>query len=331
MTIPAHTTLDISNGGTISTDSFPKRIVIDPELELPNKDLRYQVTSWTLGRLERLAKSRLEISKLTKEDLNRWQSREKGLIGGIAQSVRASSEIEGEVVYVEKAEIPPFPTTSKEEELGVSDEEFERRKIAGDDIYDAYIWALNHEAHQLLSIDFILELHRKMFARAYPFSAGQLKNEGIVIKGAPYYVTTVSPKKAREYLRNMTARMQHQCEQAHKGRYNHFLLAGEFVLDFLAIHPFEDGNGRFARLLSTYLLEKAGYHFPRFYPLDNVIRERRAEYYERLFMAQSGWMTTSEDLTPWMNFYIECVEVQCSRTMEYLNKKNLQEEIFYVT
>lgn len=324
----AHTEIDLLNGGIRPATSFSRRIVIEPDFDLPKKDLRYQVTSWTLGRLEKLAKSRLEISKMTSENLTHWKRRDEGVIVGIAQSVRASSEIEGEVVYVEKAEIPPFPTTTKEESLGVSDDEIQRRRLAGEDIYDAYIWALNHEAHQLLSEDFLLELHRRMFSRAYPFNAGKWKTEEIVIKGEPYHVTTVTPKRARQYMRNMSARLLHQWEQAHRGRYNHFLLAGEFVLDFLAIHPFEDGNGRFARLLSTFLLEKAGYHFPRFYPLDSVIRDRRSEYYENLFNAQKGWMTSSEDLTPWMNFYIACVEIQCARTMEYLHNKSLEEGVF---
>jgi Fic family protein len=88
------------------------------------------------------------------------------------------------------------------------------------------------------------------------------------------------------------------------------------VVDFLAIHPFSDGNGRTARLLSTYLLERAGYHFARFYSLDTIILERQQAYYKALFDSQREWYKESEDLTPWVEFYLNAIFTQWLRAHE---------------
>jgi Fic family protein len=94
------------------------------------------------------------------------------------------------------------------------------------------------------------------------------------------------------------------------------LATAEFILDFLAIHPFHDGNGRAARLLSTYLLERSGYHFARFYPVDNIILENREAYYDALFSSQRRWYQVDEDLTPWVEFYTDVIFNQYVRAFQ---------------
>ena len=71
-----------------------------------------------------------------------------------------------------------------------------------------------------------------------------------------------------------------------------------------------------ARLLSTYLLERSGYHFARFYPLDSVILETRGAYYEALFRAQRDWWGAQEDLTPWIEYYVDSVYAQYLRAYQ---------------
>jgi Fic family protein len=104
-----------------------------------------------------------------------------------------------------------------------------------------------------------------------------------------------------------------------------FLTTAEFILDFLAIHPFHDGNGRTARLLSTYLLERCGYHFARFYPLDNVILENRDAYYEALFLAQRRWYEADEDLSPWIEFYTDMVFNQYGRALQRVKDAHVRQ------
>jgi Fic family protein len=102
-------------------------------------------------------------------------------------------------------------------------------------------------------------------------------------------------------------------------------MIAEFILDFLAIHPFEDGNGRAARLLSTYLLERSGYNFTRFYPLDQVIMDSRNAYFEALFEAQSKWYQKDENMTPWIVFYVDAIFKQWERSLAEIRDKSLKQ------
>src|SRR6185437_6650499 len=85
-----------------------------------------------------------------------------------------------------------------------------------------------------------------------------------------------------------------------------------FACDFLAIHPFRDGNGRMARFLSSYLLERGGYHFSSVYPLDRVVLDSRGAYYEALNASQRHWHTKDEDLSSWIEYFVGVVFGQWS-------------------
>jgi Fic family protein len=67
------------------------------------------------------------------------------------------------------------------------------------------------------------------------------------------------------------------------------LLVGLFVLDFLTIHPFVDGNGRLSRLLGTRLLSEAGYGVGRYVSLEGLVYERRDDYDDALAASTAGW------------------------------------------
>jgi Fic family protein len=103
------------------------------------------------------------------------------------------------------------------------------------------------------------------------------------------------------------------------------LIVAEFIVDFLAIHPFKGGNGRTSRLLSTYLLEKCGYNFTRFYPVDSYILETRSEYYQTLYLAQKKWYLEDEDLTIWVEYYTKVIFNQWQRAYQrVLDQKEQQ-------
>ncbi len=72
------------------------------------------------------------------------------------------------------------------------------------------------------------------------------------------------------------------------GRIERLLLIAAYVLDFLCIHPFADGNGRMARLLSLLLLYRAGYGVGRFISLERIIEESKESYYETLYALFAG-------------------------------------------
>lgn len=82
------------------------------------------------------------------------------------------------------------------------------------------------------------------------------------------------------------------------------LLIPAYVLDFLCIHPFRDGNGRMARLLTLLLLYHAGYEVGRFISLEKIVEESKETYYDTLSQYSQGWHTGRHPLTPWTEYLL---------------------------
>ena len=288
---------------------------LNPPASAPARtDPRYHLSSDLLGKLEKLAQARFEISELTDLDLDEWRMDAAEPYWPIAQSVNASSEIEGEEIAADELTLWFAAATTPAAHI---DNELSRRMEAIKSIYGACLWALTSERTTLITYDFVLEVHRRMFSTTEPSLAGKLKEKSVYIRGAGYSVETLPPDRTAEFLRALCERTNEKFQAAREyGEYSSFLCTAEFLLDFLAIHPFADGNGRAARLLSTFLLERSGYHFSRFYPLDNVILETRNEHYRALFQAQRHWYRPDEDLTPWIQYYIDSVFTQWSRALQ---------------
>jgi Fic family protein len=76
-----------------------------------------------------------------------------------------------------------------------------------------------------------------------------------------------------------------------------------FVLDFLCIHPFRDGNGRVSRLLTTQLLYHAGYQVARYISLERLLEKSHNSYYDTLEASSVGWHTSEHDVFPWMRYF----------------------------
>jgi Fic family protein len=95
---------------------------------------------------------------------------------------------------------------------------------------------------------------------------------------------------------------------AGRSREHHpLLLAGSYVFDFLAIHPFRDGNGRMARLLTLLLLYQAGYEVGRYVSLERIVSDTRETYYDALEEAGRGWHQGEHDIKPWLNYLLGVV------------------------
>jgi Fic family protein len=296
----------------------PRETVIDPANSSPTRTgLRYELSPYTLGQLEKIGQARFEIGRLTADDFLAPWNADAAALWNIAQSVNASSEIEGEEIPASKLELALAAATKPTARR--IDEELERRIEAISSIIRTLLWALFEPPTDFVSFDFVLEVHRRMFAASSGDTAGRLKTKRVAIEGGGYNIKTLPPEKAELFLRALCERINAALVGEEHSR---LLTIAEFVLDFLAIHPFHDGNGRAARLLSTYLLERCGYHFARFYPVDNVILERRTDYYDALFRAQRRWYQDDEDLTPWIEFYTDVVFSQYSRALQRVKDAN---------
>ena len=88
------------------------------------------------------------------------------------------------------------------------------------------------------------------------------------------------------------------------GEVDGVLLIPAYVLDFLCIHPFRDGNGRMGRLLTLLLLYQAGYEVGRFISLEKIIEGSKETYYDALYRSSQGWHKGKHSLTPWTEYLL---------------------------
>lgn len=88
------------------------------------------------------------------------------------------------------------------------------------------------------------------------------------------------------------------------------LIVAVFVVQFLAIHPFQDGNGRLSRVLTTLLLMRAGYAYVPYASMESVVEENKELYYKALRRTQTTLKTGSPDWDPWIGFFLRCLKKQ---------------------
>ncbi len=112
--------------------------------------------------------------------------------------------------------------------------------------------------------------------------------------------------------------------EAFKSRDLHPLLATAiFVVVFLEIHPFQDGNGRLSRVLTTLLLLRAGYAYVPYSSLESVIEENKNEYYLALRETQGTIRTANPDWQPWVRFFLHALQKQMNRLLKKIEREKL--------
>jgi Fic family protein len=294
----------------------PRQTKINPADLEPKNVSRFKLREPLVAKIEAIGRARVKIYeyKFPDDPHRLWQDEEE--LSVLAQSVIASSEIEGEEVSVDIIPLIVSDEPNQIDDPSDSGSEVRQRLGVVRSIYKAYVWALTNQPQQMVSPEFICELHYRMFCDStyYGPYAGKLKDAEVNVQGSRYYVETLASARVPEALRCLCDRTNDSFRRNRTQQSKPLLtIIGEFVIDFLAIHPFRDGNGRLARLLSTYLLDRIGYHFSAIYPMDTIINDRRAEYFEALFSGQRNWYTIDEDLTQWIEFYVDAIYEQWER------------------
>ncbi|MBL8066616.1 MAG: Fic family protein [Chthonomonadaceae bacterium] len=274
-----------------------RRVVISSEFVQPLRpDPRYSLSAELTERAKVVGSTSGEQTPIDAQQVD-----------AIALSVFASSEIEGEGFGQEN--FGSFLAAVTEPGERVDAELADRLQVFQDQV-EAYRWA--YGSTDQLTVEFILEAHRRMFQSAKPMIAGRLKAKPVVIdyrqNGTAVTIKTVAPERCGEFLAGLVERYNGLLTSA-----DPLLLVAEFHVDFLAIHPFADGNGRVGRMLASVLLARSGYGFVRSYPLDQVVLDTRRQYYDALLAAQSGWHTEDEDLTPWIEYFVGVIAEQAAR------------------
>lgn len=106
---------------------------------------------------------------------------------------------------------------------------------------------------------------------------------------------------------------------------HHLIRIAALVYDFLSVHPFQDGNGRLSRLISTLLLLKNGYKWIQYVSFEHEIENRKNEYYQVLRSCQA--QRPKENVTAWMQFFLSCLSNIQSQLLMKLKKSGIETQL----
>ncbi len=112
-----------------------------------------------------------------------------------------------------------------------------------------------------------------------------------------------------------------------KNRFHQLLIIANFIVEFLKIHPFEDGNGRLSRVLTNLLLLRSGYQFIQYVSHEQIIERRKDEYYIALRKSQETFKTDHDTISPWLNFFLAVVHEQATKALSYLQEEKIEDTL----
>ncbi len=103
------------------------------------------------------------------------------------------------------------------------------------------------------------------------------------------------------------------------------LIIATFIVQFLQIHPFQDGNGRLSRVLTNLLLLQAGYAYLPYVSHEKLIEDNKPDYYMALRASQKTFNTDAETVLPWLAFFLGVVHEQSKQALALLSDENLDQ------
>lgn len=208
-------------------------------------------------------------------------------------SITASNAIEGVIVPADRA--------ARIAEGSHRYRNWNEREFAG--YRDAVDLLMRLDRFEPLTIPFVLHLHRMLFGHT-DGRGGHLKTDQNLIvsyESGPRETlfTPARPDETEFLLSEMLARYE---EAKQDGGTHPLVLIGALILDFLAIHPVADGNGRLARLLTTHELLAHGYGVARYVSIEQRVYDSKNTYYTSLYESQRHWHEGKHTIWPWVSY-----------------------------
>ena len=166
-----------------------------------------------------------------------------------------------------------------------------------------------HESFDAIPItqNYILQLHKILYSYMENSMAGRTKNVQNYISAtypdghSETLFTPLAPYETPEALDKI-------CEEYNRvignAEIDPLIIIPVFIHDFLCIHPFNDGNGRMSRLLTTLLLYRNGFYVGKYISLEAKIEKNKDFYYASLRQAQTGWYENDEDKLPFIKYIL---------------------------
>lgn len=143
------------------------------------------------------------------------------------------------------------------------------------------------------------------------------KSVGVIFETTPAYLT---PKRMEELVEWTASALAHA--ESHP-----LVVIANFLVEFLAIHPFQDGNGRLSRIFTNLLLLRAGYEYMPYVSHEKLIEDNKTDYYVALRKSQSSLRTARENITPWLEFFLTVSLEQARQAIELLSRENLEKTL----
>lgn len=166
-----------------------------------------------------------------------------------------------------------------------------------------------HESYDFItpSLNVILQLHRDLYSYTGKGEGGVFKSsDNVIAQIDSNGNTTVRFKPVSAFETKST--MEDMCgafiEEWNKNRIEKLVIIPMFILDFLCIHPFNDGNGRMSRLLTLLLLYKAGFIVGKYISIEMIIEKTKESYYETLQRSGENWHDGKNDYDPFIKYFL---------------------------
>ena len=172
--------------------------------------------------------------------------------------------------------------------------------------------SLIHESYEYIPIksSYILQLHKVLYRYSQRGIGGRFKN-------TQNYITEIK-ESGEQIVRFMPldpfetpTAIEKMCESFNREtdacEIDPLILIPAFIVDFLCVHPFNDGNGRMSRLLTTLLLYRAGYVVGKYVSLESKIEKTKESYYNALEKSDINWNNGENDITPFIKYILGTV------------------------
>lgn len=237
----------------------------------------------------------------------------------IVTSTGASNRIEGNRLSDEEVEklyrnlrIQKFKTRDEQEVAGYLE-----------------LLELIFENHDVMPLNesLILDLHGKMLRHSkkddrhrggYKFGSNRVEAKdtsgnivGVVFDPTPPHLVEKEMQELLGWYR-----------WAGEEQYRHpLILLGNFLFEYLAIHPFQDGNGRTSRLLTNMLLLQEGYDFVKTVSHEQLVEANKADYYLALNKSQRSWKTEEENVSDWLLFFLKTLSMQADKAFKLITEE----------
>ncbi len=216
------------------------------------------------------------------------------------QSTGASNRIEG--IYTSESRLTELVKFKAEPRNR------DEQEIAG------YREVLNtiHESYEYLvpRSNIILQMHRDLYGFNSGTSGGRYKaTENVVEDTNPDGSKRIRffPLTAFETLEAMDSLCSEYLKAIDAAKIDPLLLIGMFILDFLCIHPFSDGNGRLSRLLTLLLLYREGYIVGKYISVEMTIERTKEQYYETLEQSSKEWLGENHRYAAFVQYYLSVI------------------------